>query len=115
MDTAIVFTYGRSFPGREGQALEAFTQALAFFGTHSHEGDCGEALTFMGPSGVNLMIVPGTYEKLYNLVHLDEFLDLYTKALIAVPDPRYEIGNFGEGVQTAMARWARITGDLHLV
>jgi len=112
VDAAIVFTYGRPAAGREGKALEAFTEAMAFFGTRSHQGECGEPLTFIGPSGKNLMVVPGFFEKLAVLVRTEEFFDLFTKATLAAPDLGYEIGDYGAGVQSQMARWARFVGEL---
>ncbi len=115
MDAALVFSYPRPFPGREAKALEAFTEAMAYFGTISHHGGCGEPLTFMGPSGKNLMLVPGEFDKLSALVLTDEFRDLFTKAVFAVPDLAYEIGDYGAGVQAQMARWTRIGGELALI
>ena len=115
MDAAIVLTYGRPSPGREGKALEAFTEAMAFFGTRSHEGACGEPLTFSGASGKSLMLIPGDFEKLTTLVRTEEYRDLFTKALFAVPDIGYEIGDFGAGVQSSMARWTRIGSELALI
>lgn len=115
MDSAIVFTYTRAAPGRESQAFEAFTQAMTFFGTEAHAGRCGEPLSFIGSTGLNLVIVPGEFDKLTRLVRTDEFLELYTKTAFAVPDIAYQFGPYGEGVQEFMARWARIGTELQLV
>lgn len=115
MDSAIVFTYTRAAPGREAKAFESFTEAQAFFGTKAHDGVCGEPMNFLGTSGTGLMIVPGDYHKLIDLVRNDEFLELYTKTIFAVPDVSYEIGVYGEGVQDWMARWARVGGELALI
>jgi hypothetical protein len=112
VDAAIVISYGRAFPDREAKALEVFTEALTFFGTRSHAGECGEPVIFIGPSGKNLILVPGSFEKLAALVWTDEFRDLYTKAVFTTPDLTYEIGDYGAGVQSSMARWARIGSEL---
>lgn len=115
MDSAIVFTYTRAAPGREDKAFDLFTEAMAFFGTAAHEGKCGEPINFMGTTGTSLMIIPGEHHALSELTHTDEFLDLYTKTIYAVPDIAYQLGSFGEGVQNQMARWARIGGELALI
>jgi hypothetical protein len=115
MDSAIVFTFTRPAPGREAQVLDVFTETQAFFGTKAHEGWCGEPINFSGPSGIGLLMVPGEYEKLFQLVRDDDFLHLYTKAVFAVPDIRYEIGAYGEGVQDVMARWSRVGTELALI
>ena len=115
IDSAIVFKYTRAAPGREAKALDLFTEAMAFFGTASHEGKCEEPLTFMGMSGHSFIIIPGEYSLLMDLVRSDEFRELYTKVVFAVPDIGYEIGAFGQGVQDFMARWARVGSELAML
>jgi hypothetical protein len=61
------------------------------------------------------MIIPGTFEDLAYLVRLDEFREMFTKAVFAVPDLGYEIAAYGEGVQKYMAQWARVGGELALM
>lgn len=115
MDSAIVFTYTRAALGREEKALEAFTESMAFFATASHEGKCGQLVNVMGSTGRNLMIVPGERTALSELIQTEEFQELYTRAIFAVPDIGYELGFYGQGVQDAMARWARIGTELALL
>ena len=112
MDSAIVFKYTRAAPGREDKALEAFTESMAFFGTAAHDGECGEPITLMGTSGLGFMIIPGEYEALSKLLRTDEFRELFTKAVFAVPDIGYELAAFGQGVQDLMARWSRVGSEL---
>lgn len=115
MDSAIVLGFTRAVPGREEKALEAFTEGMTFFGTAAHDGKCGEPINFMGFDGHSMIIVPGEYEDLTKLVRSEEFLELYTKAVFAVPDIGYQLGAFGQGVQDYMARWARIGSELALI
>lgn len=115
MDAAIVFTYTRSTPGRESKSLEAFTEALRFFRSLAAAGTCGEPLTFMGPSGTSLLIVPGSRRELFGIVALEGFREMYLKAVFSVKDIHYEIGDFGEGAERTMAQWARIGGELALM
>ncbi len=112
MDSAIVFSYTRAAPGRESRALEAFTESMAFFASAAHDGKCGETISIMGTMGDSFMIIPGEYHTLSDLVRSEEFRELYTKAVFAVPDLGYEIGAFGQGVQDYMARWARVGTEL---
>jgi len=115
IDSAIIFTYSRAMPGREAKALEAFTESMAFFGAASHDGKCEELISVMGTTGHSLMIVPGEYSALSELVRTEEFRELYMKAVFAVPDLGYELGAFGQGVQEYMARWARVGTDMALL
>lgn len=115
MDSAILFSWTRPAVGREAQAFEAFTASQTFFATKAHEGLCGEPMNFIGTSGLGMMMVPGDYEHLMSLTRLEEFREMYMKTVFAVPDISYEIGAFGEGVQDAMARWARVGGELALI
>ena len=115
IDSAIVFKYTRAAPGREAKALDLFTEAMAFFGTSAHEGKCEDPLTFMGTSGHSLIIVPGEFGALMDLTMSEEFRELYTKVVFAVPDVSYEFGAYGQGVQDYMARWARIGNELALI
>lgn len=115
MDSAIVFTWTRAAPGREAKAFDVFTESMAFFGTAAHEGKCGEPVTFMGSTGHSFMLIPGEYEALAGLIRTEEFRELYTKTLFAVPDIGYQLGAYGQGVQDYMARWARVGGELALL
>jgi hypothetical protein len=115
LDSAIVFRFTRAAPGREAQAFDAFTEAQAFFGTKSHDGVCGEPMNFLGTSGNGLMVIPGDYDDLWKLINTDEFLDLYTKTVFALPDISFEVGAYGKGVQDWMARWTRVGGELALI
>ncbi len=115
VDSAIVFTYTRAIPGRENKAFEAFTEAMTFFGTKAHEGVCEEPINFMGTTGESIFIVPGEYKQLADLMFSDEFQDMYTRTVFAVPDIGYQLGAFGQGVQDSMARWARVGGELALL
>jgi hypothetical protein len=115
MDSAIVFTYTRAATGREEKALDIFAEGMAFFGTAAHEGKCGEPISFMGNSGHSLIVIPGEYDALSGLVRTEEFRELYTKCVFAVPDIGYELGAFGQGVQDYMALWARVGRDLALL
>ena len=112
MDSAIVLSYSRAAPGRERSAFEAFTESMAFFGTASLDGKCGEPINVMGTMGHSFMIIPGEYQTLSDLVHTEEFRELYTKAVFAVPDLGYELGAYGQGVQDYVARWSRVGTEL---
>jgi len=115
MDSAIVFTYTRATPGREQRAFEAFTEALTFFGTAAHDGKCGEPINVIGTTGLSLMIVPGEYHELTELIRTEEFRELFMKTVFAVPDIAYQLGAYGQGVQDSMARWARVGTELALL
>lgn len=115
LDSAIVFSYSRAAPGREEMALQSFTEGMTFFGSAAHEGKCEEPLTVMGTSGKSYMIIPGEYAALSELTRTEEFRELFTKSVFAVPDLGFEIAAYGQGVQDYMARWARIGTEMALL
>ncbi len=108
MKAAIVLTYGRPAPGRESKALEAFTDALTFFGKLATEDKCSEPMIYTGPSGRGMMIVHGDRRALLEIIDLEEFERHYLKAGFAVPDVAYELVAFGDRVQEVMQRWSSI-------
>ena len=115
IDSGLVFTFTRAAPGRETIGLESFTESMAFFATAAHEGKCEMPINFMGNSGKSFILIPGEYLALNELVRSDEFRELYTKVVFAVPDVAYEIGAFGQGVQDMMARWTRVGTEMAIL
>jgi hypothetical protein len=115
MDAAIIFSYTRAAPGRESEALQAFTEATGYFGQLAQEGKTGAPIHFMGTSGQNHLIIPGIRNQLFDVTETDEFRDIYLRAIFAVPDIHYEFGYFGDGVVDEMARWAKVGGELALM
>lgn len=115
MDAAIIFSYTRAAPGREAEALQAFTDSTSFFGRLAAEGKTGAPIFFMGSSGKNHLLIPGFRADLFEVTSMEEFRDLYLRAIFAVPDIHYEFGFFGEGVTEEMARWAKVGTELAIM
>ena len=112
MKAAIMFTWNRSTPGREAQALEVFADSLTFFGKLAADGKCGEPMVYLAPSGPGTMIIHGHRESLFEILGSDEFAELYTKVTFSVPDIKYEIVAAGEGVQEQMQMWGAVGLEL---
>ena len=106
MKAALVFTYTRPWAGRETMAMEAFSDALIFFGKLAADDKTSEPMLYMSTTAGSMMIVHGDREYLEELIHTDDFLAMYMKASFAVPDISYEIWGFGEQVQEMMGLWA---------
>jgi hypothetical protein len=102
---ALVFTYTRPWAGRETMAMEAFSDALTFFGKLAADDKTSEPMLLMSTTGKSMMIVHGEREFLHELIHTDDFLAMYMKASFAVPDIGYDIWGFGEQVAEMMALW----------
>jgi hypothetical protein len=103
---AIVFTYTRPWAGREPQAMQAFTDALTFWGKLAATDRCSEPIPYLGSSGTGMMIVHGDRDELFGILDTDEFRAMYSKVTYCVPDVRYELVAAGEGVQEMMTNWA---------
>jgi hypothetical protein len=112
---AIVFDYTRPHAGREKLALEAFSDALTFFGKLAADDKVDEPLIFMGASGRGMMIVPGEIEILFDILYDEDFLKLVFRSGLAVPDLKYELMSFGERVQHQMDLWAEVTKELEFI
>ena len=112
MKAAIMFTWTRSTPGREAQALEVFTDSLTFWGKLAADGKCGEPMVYLAPSGLGMMIIHGERETLFEILGTDEFAKLYTKVTFSVPEIKYELVAAGEGVQEQMQVWGAVGLEL---
>lgn len=105
MKAALVFTYTRPWAGRETMAMEAFSDALTFFGKLAADDKTSEPMLYMSTTAKSMMIVHGDREFLNELIHSDDFRSMYVKASFAVPDIGYEIWGFGDHVEEMMTLW----------
>ena len=115
MNAALVFTYGRAFPGREAQAFDAFQDALTFFGKLAADGKILEPEVFIGPFGKGVLVIKGDRDQLRAILDLEDFMPMYMKAAYAVPDIGYEIYSFGEEVIELMGLWSTVGKELGYV
>ena len=115
MDSAIVFTYSRAFPGREATAFESFQDALTLFGKFAAEDRCLEPEVFTGPFAKGLMVIKGEREKLLGIIETEEFQHMYLKAGWSVPDIGYELFFFGDSVMDLMGAWNAVGKELEYV
>ena len=115
MDSAIVFTYTRPYPGREAAAFEAFQDAFTLFGKFAAEDKCLEPEVFTGPFAKGLMVIKGEREKLLRIIETEEFQHMYLKAGWSVPDIGFELFYFGDGVMELMAAWNAVGAELGYV
>ena len=115
MNSALVFTYTRAFPGREEQAFEAFQDAMTFFGKLAVDGKCLEPEVFIGPFGKGVMVIKGDRDQLRWILDSEDFMPMYMKAAYAVPDIGYELYYFGDDVIELMGIWSTVGKELGYV
>lgn len=112
-NTALVFSYGLPVAGREAKALEAFADAQAFFGKMAAEGLCAEPEIFHYGFGGGMMIVRAeTYERLFELLEMDEAKRIIEVCMFAVSDFEFAFMHTGELVTENMGLFAKVGADL---
>ncbi len=111
MEYALIFTWKRAIVGREAKALEVFADSRMFWGKLAAEGLVKEPMVFMRPD-LNMMIVPGHREKLFEIIGRDDFLMLLDKATFIAEDLNYEIFATAETVDHFLELYATAGKEL---
>lgn len=114
MDAALVIHYIRPFVGRETLALEAFQDAMTFFGKQAVDGLCEPPVAYLGVDG-GMMIIHGERMALFEMTGGEEFHRVFTKAGFAADGLRYEIMVTGERLATEMSDFAELGVELGLM
>ncbi len=112
-DTALVFSYGLPVAGREAKALEAFADGQAFFGKMAADGMCAEPELFHHGFGGGMMIVRAeTYEKLFDMLEMEEAKQLIEVCMFTVQDFKFAFMQTGERLMESMGNFAKVGADL---
>jgi hypothetical protein len=113
-DAALVTSWNGTIPGREGKALEGFTDFLTYFGKLAADGKVQEAEPFFSTDGsTGFAIVRGKSDGLQEATETEEFEKLLTKAQLTVKDLRSQVYYTGdEEVQRAIRLYAESANEL---
>lgn len=112
-NTALVFSYGLPVAGREAKALEAFADAQALFGKMAADGMCAEPELFHHGFGGGMMIVRAeTYEKLFDMLEMEEVKQLTEVCMFTVQDFEFAFMQTGERLMESMGNFATVGADL---
>ena len=110
---ALVFTYGLPVPGREAKALEAFADAQVVFGKFAADGVCSEPENFQKPFGGGMMIIRADgYEKLFDMLEMDDTKHLIEVCLFAVQDFEFAFMHTGSLLMEDMGLYASVGTEL---
>ncbi|MFY9588238.1 MAG: hypothetical protein WAT66_12365 [Actinomycetota bacterium] len=112
-EAALVTSWSQPARGREGKALEAFTDYLTFWAKQATEGKVSEVepyFTLDGRSGMG--IVKGPSDALQEVLESEEFEKLITKAQLTVDDLRVEMYVTGDEIQRAIRIYGEAAGEL---
>jgi hypothetical protein len=112
-EAALVTTWSQPARGREGKALEAFTDYLTFWAKQATEGKVSEVepyFTLDGRSGMG--IVKGPSDALQEIIESEEYEKLITKAQMTVDDLRVEMHVTGDEIQRAIRIYGEAAGEL---
>jgi hypothetical protein len=91
-DAALVVSWTRAVPGREAKALEAFREALEWWGKQAAEGRCGMPRAFgAGDASGGMVMVEGHSDVLYELMESEQYRKLNSKAVMVADDFRVKL------------------------
>lgn len=110
---ALVISYGLPIPGREAKALEAFADAQVLFGKFAADGNCAEPEALQKPFGGGMMIIRADgYEKLFDMLELDDTKHLMEVCLLSVQDFEYTFMHTGSLLMEDMGLYATVGAEL---
>jgi len=111
---ALVVTWTQPTRGREGKALESFTDFLTFWGKLAADGKVGEPEPFFsGDGGKGFAVVRGTTDVLNEILESEEYEKLISKAQLTVEDLHTEIYVTGdEEIQRGLRIYAEAAHEL---
>ncbi|MCP5115501.1 MAG: hypothetical protein GY953_32140 [bacterium] len=112
-NTALIFSYGLPVEGRDAKAMEAFADAQVFFGKMAADGMCAEPEVFHPGFGGGMMIVRAeSYEKLFDMLEMEEAKRIITVCMFAVHDFKYSYMTTGDLLMENMGFFAKVGVDL---
>jgi hypothetical protein len=114
-DAALVVSWTPAVPGREAKALEAFREALKWWGKQAAAGRCGMPRVFgAGDASDGRLLVEGRSDLLYELMESEEYRKLNSKAVMVADDFRAKLYYGGTEVelQQSMAIVAQAGNEL---
>ena len=111
---ALVTSWSQPKQGREGQALESFTDFLVYFGKLAADGKVQEPEPFFSADGGRgFAIVRGPSDVIAEATESEEYEKLITKAQLVVADLKTEIYFTGdEEIQRGMRIYAEAAHEL---
>jgi hypothetical protein len=106
-DAGLFIGWGQVVRGREGQALDAFNDTVAFYGRLQEEGRIESfEVCLLDPHGGDLdgwMLLRGSAEQMHALEDDDEFQRYLTRANLIVENLGVIHASIGEGIQRTMS------------
>ena len=111
---ALVTSWSQPSRGREGKALETFTDFLTFWGKLAADGKVQETEPFFSvDGGKGFSIVRGTSDVLNEILESEEYEKLLSKAQLCVDDLHSELYTTGdEEIQRGMRIYAEAAHEL---
>ena len=113
-NVGLVVSWTGTQPGREGKALESFTDFITFWAKRAADGKNEEAETYFAADGSKgFAVIRGTSESVRDAFESDEYEMLLTKAQLTVRDLRSELYYAGdEETQRAITMFGTAAGEL---
>ncbi len=113
-NAALVTTWTHPSRGREGKALESFTDFLTFWGKAAADGKVQEPEPFFSADGgKGFAIVRGKSDVLNEIMETEDYEKLLSKAQLTVEDLTSELYVYGdEEIQRGMRIYAEAAHEL---
>ena len=111
---AFVVSWSGTVPGREGKALEAFTDFLTYWAKRATDGKNQEAEPFFASDGRRgFAIIRGPSDSLMDALESEEYERILTKAQLTVQELNTDLYYTGdEEVQRAISIFGETAGEL---
>jgi hypothetical protein len=111
---ALIASWTGTVPGREGKALESFTDFLTYWAKRAADGKNQEAEPFFAADGSRgFAIIRGSSDALLEGMESEEFERILNKGQLTVTDLRTELYHTGdEEVQRSIQLFAESAGEL---
>ena len=112
-NAALLLTYTKPIPGREGKAMEIFADALTTFGKLAADGKCAEPEVFHHFIGGGMFIVKTEdFEAAHEILEMDDIRKMFDIAIFTVEDFNVEIVFTGERLMENMSLFTAIGTEL---
>lgn len=112
-NAALMLSYAKPVPGREGKAMEVFADALTMFGKLAAEEKCAEPEVFHHLVGGGMFIVrTESPEAAYEILHMDDIRRMFDVAMFSVEDFDVEVMVTGGQLLENMSLYTSIGTEL---
>jgi hypothetical protein len=112
-NAALMLSYTKPIPGREGKAMEVFADALTTFGKLAADDKCAEPEVFHHLVGGGMFIIKcENLEAAHHILEMEDIRRMFDVAMFAVEDFDVELVVTGDRLMENMSLYTAIGTEL---